>query len=174
MAETWRAILARVPTAWVLGVTATPERLDGKGLREVFDVLVIGPTVKELIAGGWLSPFVVYRARAPGRSQGRPHRRRRLCLGDLARRMSAGFVLDDALGEYRKHLDGRTAIAFCTTIDHSRTVARFFRAAGVRAQHLDGDTPARGTAPAHRATSDRRNLRSSPTVGFIAEGLDIP
>ena len=58
MAETWRAILRAVPAAWVLGVTATPERLDGKGLAEVFDVLVVGPTVRELVVAGWLSPFI--------------------------------------------------------------------------------------------------------------------
>src|SRR5262249_44188410 len=58
MAATWLGILEALPKAWVLGVTATPERLDGKGLAAVFDALVIGPAVKELIAGGWLSPFV--------------------------------------------------------------------------------------------------------------------
>ena len=40
-------------------------------------------------------------------------------LGDLARRMNTELRPDDALAEYRKHLTGRTAIAFCTTIDHS-------------------------------------------------------
>ena len=46
-----------------LGCSGQPpplQRLDGKGLIGVFDGLVVGPTVKELIAGGWLSPFVVY------------------------------------------------------------------------------------------------------------------
>src|SRR5262249_42248163 len=45
MAATWLTILGALPQAWVLGVTATPERLDGKGLAAVFDVLAIGPTV---------------------------------------------------------------------------------------------------------------------------------
>src|SRR5215831_616386 len=56
MAATWQSILGALPEAWVLGVTATPERLDGKGLAAVFDALVIGPNVKELIADSWLSP----------------------------------------------------------------------------------------------------------------------
>src|SRR5262249_41572543 len=60
MAATWLAILGVLPQAWVLGVTATPERLDGKGLAAVFDALVIGPAVKELVADRWLSPFVIY------------------------------------------------------------------------------------------------------------------
>jgi superfamily II DNA or RNA helicase len=94
-------------------------------------------------------------------------------LGDLAERMSSGFVLDDALTEYCKHLDGQSAIAFCTTIEHSLAVARFFQAAGIRARHLDGDTP----------TTERRALIAALATGevqvlmncsLISEGLDVP
>src|SRR5262249_14872906 len=34
-AKTWKKILAAFPEAWLVGVTATPERLDGKGLADV-------------------------------------------------------------------------------------------------------------------------------------------
>ena len=47
MALTWREALALTPGARVLGTSATPERLDGKGLREIFDALVRGPSVKK-------------------------------------------------------------------------------------------------------------------------------
>jgi superfamily II DNA or RNA helicase len=172
-AQTWRSILAAAPEARVLGVTATPERLDAAGLKELFDALVIGPLPAELIADGWLSPFVVY---APERMVDLKKVRTiagDYALGDLAQRMSAGFVLDDALSEYRKHLDGRSAIAFCTTIDHSRTVARFFRAAGIRAQHLDGDTPTaeRRTPITALATGEVQVITN---CSLIAEGLDVP
>jgi DNA repair protein RadD len=49
--------------AKTVGLTATPERLDGRGLKDHFDELVVGPSVKRLIADGWLSP---YRYFAPG------------------------------------------------------------------------------------------------------------
>jgi DNA repair protein RadD len=173
VAGTWRAILASTPSARVLGVTATPERLDGAGLREAFEVLVLGPTVKELIAAGWLAPFTVYAPERLVDLKGARTVAGDYAVGDLARRMSADFVLDDALTEYRKHLENKTAIAFCTTIEHSRTVARFFRSAGIEAQHLDGDTP----------SNERRGLLASLATGevkiisncaLIAEGLDIP
>lgn len=173
VAGTWRAILASAPNARVLGVTATPERLDGTGLREAFEVLALGPSVKELVAGSWLAPFIVYAPERLVNLKGARTVAGDYAVGDLARRMSADFVLDDALMEYRKHLEGKTAIAFCTTIEHSRTVARFFRSAGVEAQHLDGDTP----------SNERRALLASLATGevkvisncaLIAEGLDIP
>lgn len=44
VAHTWQRILSAFPTAYVLGVTATPERLDGKPLRDIYDALAMGPT----------------------------------------------------------------------------------------------------------------------------------
>jgi DNA repair protein RadD len=173
MAATWLAILNAAAGAYVLGVTATPERLDGKGLSEVFDSLIVGSTVKELIANGWLSPFVIYAPERLVDLKGARTVGGDYALGDLARRMNADVVLNDALGEYRKHLANKTAIAFCVTIEHSRTVARFFRGVGIRAQHLDGDTP----------TAERRRLIAAlasgevqilTNCGLISEGLDIP
>ena len=59
VAGMWRKIIAAVPDAKVLGVTATPERLDGKGLGDIFEVLVLGPTVGDLIPA-YLANFVTY------------------------------------------------------------------------------------------------------------------
>ncbi len=52
VAGSWAAVLASQPRAHVLGVTATPERLDGRGLGELFDELVVGPSTAELIKAG--------------------------------------------------------------------------------------------------------------------------
>jgi DNA repair protein RadD len=173
MAQTWMSIIAALPQAWVLGVTATPERLDGAGLAEVFDALVIGPSVKQLIAGGWLSPFVVYAPERLVNLKGAHTVAGDYALGELERRMNVDFVLEDALTEYRKHLDGGSAIAFCTTISHSYAVGRFFCAAGIQAQHFDGDT----------SRAERRRLIAQLATGetqiitncsLIAEGLDVP
>jgi superfamily II DNA or RNA helicase len=174
VAVSYLTIIAAVPKARVLGVTATPERLDGTGLREAFGAMVIcslSPT--KLIEAGYLSPFVVY---APERMVDLKKVRSvagDYALGDLAERMSSGFVLDDALTEYRKHLDGQSAIAFCTTIEHSLAVARFFHAAGIRARHLDGDTPTteRRALIAALATGDVQVLMN---CSLISEGLDVP
>jgi superfamily II DNA or RNA helicase len=139
----------------------------------VFDALVIGPVVSELIAAGWLSRFVVYAPERLVDLKGTRTVAGDYAIGDLAQRMSAELVLEDAVTEYRQRLDGGSAIAFCTTIAHSYLVARRFRAAGIRAQHLDGDTP----------SSERRRLIAALATGevqivcncgLIAEGLDIP
>jgi DNA repair protein RadD len=173
LASTWLKIANATPRARVLGATATPERLDGKGLGAVFDALVLGPAVQELIVGGWLAPFVVYAPERMVNLKGARTVASDYALGDLARRMNTEVVLADALVEYRKHLQGRTAIAFCVTIEHSLTTARFFRAAGIRAEHLDGDTPSAG----RRDIIARLGAGETEIVcncGIISEGLDVP
>lgn len=62
-AATWRTLLRRLPTVPVLGVTATPSRLDGKSLGGIFEALVVGATVAELQALGHLVPAVVLASR---------------------------------------------------------------------------------------------------------------
>jgi DNA repair protein RadD len=57
VAGTWSKIAAEWPHAKILGVTATPERLDGRGLGEAFDKMVIGPDVRELIDADHLASF---------------------------------------------------------------------------------------------------------------------
>jgi superfamily II DNA or RNA helicase len=172
-AATWLAIINAAPKARLLGVTATPERLSGEGLDEVFDTLVIGPTVKELIANRWLSPFVAFVPERLISLKGLRSVGGDYAAGDLAKRMNVRYVLEDALAEYCKHLDGRSAICFCTTIAHSRDVARFFRAAGIRAQHLDGDTP-RAERQALIKALATGEVQIITNCSLISEGLDVP
>jgi DNA repair protein RadD len=173
LAQTWRTIVDALPNALVLGVTATPERLDGKGLGEVFSALVIGPSVKNLIDARWLSPFVIF---APEHTVDLKRVRSvagDYALNDLTQRMNTDVVLGDVVTEFGKHLLGRTALAFCVTIAHSRATARFLRAHGIRTEHLDGDTPG-----AERREIIARLARGETDVvcncGIISEGLDIP
>jgi len=53
----WTRIYNEYPSAYRIGLTATPQRLDGKGLRLWFSDMVMGPTVKQLTRQGFLAPY---------------------------------------------------------------------------------------------------------------------
>ncbi len=55
LTDSYKKLLARFPNAKVLGVTATPERLDGRGLGLMFDALVCGPSIAWLQEHGYLA-----------------------------------------------------------------------------------------------------------------------
>ena len=77
--------------------------------------------------------------------------------------MNDEVVIADAVREYRERLAGQSAIAFCVTIEHSQAVARAFRAAGIKAAHVDGDTPA----------AERRQLIERLAAGEIRTSLQL-
>lgn len=173
VAGTWRKIMEAAPQAKILAVTATPERLDGKGLDGVFETLVLGPTIRELIDGKYLSPFSTY---APARdidlSQIRPR------MGDyatdqLADIMSDTVVIGSAVEEYTRLCAGAPAITFCVDIAHSKLVAGRFCEAGHRAAHVDGDTN-KDERRALIAALGSGELQVLINCGLISEGLDVP
>ena len=116
VAGTWSKVLERLPAARVLGVTATPERLDGCGLRDVFDVLVAGPTVKELVAAGFLAPSVCY-ARPGAENALRSLRR---VGGDYSAAAAAKLMME---GLRSPEPPSRTIAPLGTAAPHSPSVA---------------------------------------------------
>lgn len=174
VAGTWGAVLAAYPKAYVLGVTATPERLDGRGLIDVFQHLVLGPGVRELIDAGHLSDY-----RAFVRPGGVLDLKGIKMIGGdydqaaLAERMSEARILGDAVEHYRSHADGRPATAFCVTVAHAETVAQQFRDAGYRSVSVDGSMN-RETRDARISGLANGAVQVLTSCELICEGLDIP
>jgi DNA repair protein RadD len=173
VAGTWATIAAAWPNAKVLGVTATPERLDGVGLRDAFDQMVVGPDVRELIDDGYLAPF---RYLAPNTAIDLSHVRSiggDFNSGDLERAVDQDGITGDVVQHYLKHLAGRTAIAFCVTVAHAEHVAVRFRDAGIPAASIDGTMSAdeRRDLVKRLRTGDIRVLTSCE---IISEGFDAP
>jgi len=170
--KSWAAIAAAVPQAHQLGLTATPQRLDGKGLGDYFDRLLLGPTVAQLIADGYLSPYRLY---APGTvSTARMHH----VAGDfnraeVATAMNSSTVVGDAVATYQQDAAGGRALVFVWSLDASRALADAFTAAGIPAAHVDGETP---TDERKRAMAAFRagSLRVLCNVDLFGEGLDVP
>ena len=119
-ADTWRTIAAQYPGAYHLGLTATPVRSDGQGLRDAFDELVVGSTVAELVALGVLAPVDV--------------------VGPARRQSALSMAPFEA---WQQHAGGRPTVAFCATIAESRALVAALTEQGVAAAHVDGDTSRR-------------------------------
>jgi superfamily II DNA or RNA helicase len=172
VASTYKKIITKWPAARVLGVTATPCRTSGEGLGEIFDTLILGPTVAELTALNFLVPARIFSP--PTMDTSGLHVR----AGDykteeaeaLADRPS---VTGDALTHYRKHADGKRALAFTVSVKHAHNVAAQFRDAGVPAYALDGGTD---KTIRRQALADFRDgkIRVLSSAEIFSEGLDVP
>lgn len=140
VSATWTRIIDRYPDAWIIGLTATPSRLDGKPLGAIYDTLVLGPTTSELIDDGWLAPYRVV-AVDTADLQGLGRRGQDYDMADAAIRLMERAVYGPVVDTFREYVGSSQAIYFCTTIEHSERTAAEFRAVGIRAVHFDGTTP---------------------------------
>lgn len=172
-AGTWKKIMEAFPRAVTLGVTATPARLDGNGLGDIFQSLVMGPSVDELIRWGNLSKYNYYAP--PSKADIKSVR---IQFGDYVKSELERAVDDDALvgdivANYQKLADGRQTVCYCVSRKHSEHTAAKFRAAGIPAAHVDGETP---RTERDQIISDFRSkkLRVLCNVDLLGEGFDVP
>lgn len=171
-AASWAKIHEAYPDAIHIGLSATPERLDGTGLGRWFRNIVTGPSVSWLIEQGYLAS---YRLFAPSRPDlGVVHTR----MGDFVRSEAAAAmdrpsITGDAVSHYRKLALGKRAVVFATSVEHSRHVVAQFRAAGVSAEHVDGESDPR-ERDAALARFERGETLVLSNVELFGEGVDIP
>lgn len=160
-------------TARVLGVTATPARTDGRGLKEHFDTMVTGPTVGELIAAKHLADYEYFLPSPDFDMSGAGIQAGDYKASDALKIMSKAKIVGDAVSHYRRHLTGQPAIAFCMGIKHCIETAAEFSAAGLRAAHVDGAMP---MELRRSRLSDLANggLDVLTAADVISEGVDIP
>lgn len=138
-AASYQAILESYPAAFAIGLTATPIRSDGKGLGNLFDRLILGPSVAHLTERGYLVPTRVYAPAKPDTSGVK------VTAGDfnqqgLQRLMDKPMLTGDIVSHWQRLGDNRLTVCFAAGIEHSKHIVERFRAAGITAEHIDGTT----------------------------------
>lgn len=172
-ANTYSKILNRFPSARVLGVTATPCRLSGRGLADVFDDLVCGPSVMELIADGFLCPFSLYGDDKQMVTKGVRSSRGDYSIKDLAKKNDVIELAGSVVGAYQKHGESGKGIVFAINCEHSRGIANAFNQAGIPAAHLDGNSSSKERLETLSRFASGE-IRVVSNVGLFTEGFDLP
>jgi len=171
VAGTWRKILDASTGSLVLGVTATPERLDGAGLKDVFDDLIRGPEAADLIQEGFLSKPEYWSHPSMDMTG------KRIVMGDFrVSDLEAALtkrVIGDAVETYRAKADKMPAVAFCPTLAKARAVASDFCAVGYKFAVIDGTL----TREERKTMVDQLadgTLDGLCSCEIISEGFDLP
>ena len=172
-AGTYKSIISAYPQAAVLGVTATPARLDGNGLGDVFQSLVMGPSVDELISWGNLSRYTYYAPPSKADVKNVRIRFGDYVKSDLEKSVDDDALIGDLVSNYQKLAPGKQAVCYCVSRKHSEHIAALFRQAGIPAAHVDGETP---KAERDQIINDFRSkkIRILCNVDLLGEGFDVP
>ena len=160
------------PRAVVLGLTATPERLDGKGLDHLFEEMVVVETVTGLIERGYLVKPRCYIGPTADLS-GVKTRRGDYDEGQLAEVMDRPRLVGDIVRNWQRLASGRKTAVFAASVEHAKHIAAEFWAAGVPAATLVGATP---RAEREAILDDWRGgaITVVTSVMILVEGFDFP
>lgn len=172
MAKSYTSIINKFPEAKILGVTATPRRTDGRGLNDIFEYLILGPSMQYLIDNNFLSEYDYYAPADVDLSN--VHKQN----GDYVTKeieeiMRKRIIVGSAIEHYKKLAEGRPAIVCCVSIAHCEYIAEEFRNSGYKAQAV------------HSGLDDKiieKNINGLKTgeiqllvqCELIGEGIDIP
>jgi superfamily II DNA or RNA helicase len=178
-ADSYRRIidqaLKRNPSCCIFGVTATPNRGDRKGLREVFSNVADQIRIGELIRSGHLVPprtFVIdvgvrdelVRVRKTASD---------FDMGEVERIMNRAPVTDAVIRHWQEKAAERQTVVFCSTVDHARSVADAFNEAGVAAALVHGEM-GDGERKAALAAYAVGGIQVVVNVAVLTEGWDHP
>ena len=173
VAGSWDKIIGHFTNAKIVGVTATPSRLDGRGLGTHFLTLVQGPYVAQLVDSGFLSQHKVFAPPIKVDLTKVKTRAGDYAKDDLDQAMDRPTITGDCISHYRRLADGLPAIAFCCSVKHATSVCSAFRAAGYRAKLVTGNMPMEERDEAISGLADGRT-QILCSVDVVSEGTDVP
>jgi superfamily II DNA or RNA helicase len=165
------------PSIRGLGWTATPIRTDGRSLKfgdgGVWERLICGPSMRELMEGGFLAPYQVYSLpqaidMSNVRRSGGEYVR-----SDLAAAAAPSAIVGDVVEHYRRLAAGLSGVTFAISVALAENHAAAFRAAGVTAGVLHAKTPERERIDMVRAFRNGE-LMQVVNVDVLGEGFDMP
>ena len=171
-AESWKRILAMYPDARVLGLTATPLRLDGQGLDPWFNIMHCSLQIDQLVRIKRLAPTRTIRVPTPLKRKDLKMRGSDLDASSVDDETKA-VLMADGLKFYQNYIPGEQAIVFCIDRANSMQTAERFQAAGIRAEHVDGETPP-GIRTRIFELYARGDIAVLCNVELATEGVDFP
>lgn len=174
---TYERLVAAYPQAALLGLTATPIRSDGKGLRPPdgpFRHAVTAIQPDELVQMGNLVPVEVF---GPNEEQIEAIKVSKRTGDFSARGSSRAMSRPNLVGEVVQHwhrlAKERRTIAFAVSKNHAQALLAEFRRTGVPCAYVDGTTGKRARARA-QAQLKRGEIKVLINVGVFTEGWDEP
>ena len=135
-----------------LGITATPNRNDGQGLKALFDEIVFDMGIRQGIESGWLCDIRAMRVSGKANLDHVGTRGGEFMEGELAKEVNTPMRNQIVVKEWAKHAWERRTICFTANVQHALDLAATFEAHGVNAKAVWGEDPDRqAKIDAHKA-----------------------
>ena len=166
-------VLVKNPKAAICGLTATPNRGDGKGLREVFSNVADQITLGEMIASGHLVPPRTYVIDVGTQEALRKVRRTAIDfdMNEVANILNKTLVTESVINNWKAKARDRKTIVFCSTVEHATDVCSAFNRAGIESVLIHGEL-SDGERKERLAAYENGSTQVVVNVAVLTEGYD--
>lgn len=168
--NSWMKVINYYDT-FTVGFTATPVRLDGKPLGDIFDILIQGVDTRWLIENKRLAPYEYY-APTLVDTTGLRTLAGDYVVSDLERLMNERAIYGNVIESYMRFAPGERSIVYCVSVEHARKTADAFNSVAIRAESLSAGTPAKRRREILDAFREGK-ITVLCNVGIISEGVSI-
>lgn len=168
----WSKVHGFYDTTYHIGLSATPQRLDGKGLGKWFDDMIIETSVAKLIKAGYLSDYKIFSSPVKPDLTGIKKSMGDYNKKELGVMMDNATLMGDIVSHWKKHALGLKTICFAVNIDHSRHIVKMFNDAGIPAAHLDGGSTRKERRQICMDFATGK-IQVLSNVGLFGEGFDL-
>ena len=172
-ARTYREVISAYPNARVIGLTATPQRTDGKGLADMFDCMVEGPNIQQLIKSGYLCDYEIYAPKIDFDISQVKTVAGDYAKGELETAMDKPTITGDAVQHYVSLANNKRCVVMCVTVNHAKHVAEQYQAAGIAAECMDGTMSTKQREDMLTRFKDGKT-KILTAVQLLIEGVDVP
>lgn len=177
-AQSYRKIVEEYSNAQLIGVTATPCRLSGEGFSDIFEDLILSPSIREFIERGYLSDYDYYSVKSHSAIVRQIAGIKKFSQGDYAeseliRVCDNEGIRAQVVETYLKYAKGKKGIVYAINRQHNANLCKAFCEAGVKAVAIDSNTN-----PAERDMKVRQfkngEIDVICNVNIFTEGFDCP
>ena len=171
--KTYLKIIDKFPNAYILGLTATPCRLSGKPLGDIFESMVQVISAQDLIKRGYLADYDYYAPKTNADFTKVKIKNGDYDSTEIEKVMDNNKIYGDIIKEYKRLANNKKTIVYCSSINYSKKIEKLFIDNGYPAKHFDGTTPKNKR---DKIIEDFRNnkIKILTNVDLIGEGFDVP
>ena len=178
-AESYRRIIQEFPNAKILGVTATPYRLNGAGFKDIFEDLIISDSVASFIKKGYLSEYEYYSIAPSSKTQKDIEGISKFALdgdyldSEMMAIMDTDKIRANVVKTYLSYANDKKGIVYTINKTHNEHICQQFIDNGIEARAIDSDTDASTRAEIVEQFKQGK-FKVLCNVNIFSEGFDCP
>jgi len=167
---TWQLIINSFPNTKILGLTATPERLDGKGLRRTFDKMILGPSPAWMMDNGFIARPIYM----PFEYGEQLDIKGLTTVEDIAKKVDEKpRIVGDTVSHYLAYGQGLPFLGSAITIAQCEKFSDAWNAAGIRSEIIHSKLPDSEQERLFKALKEKE-IRGLWSVDMMGRGVDVP